>query len=413
MDKQDLNGVRTAQDIEQKYNLGAIDGIIKTLKDNEQVLASLGLDLSSLNTALEETQSDLAETNEDLAEAKQDIIQTQSDLATTNTTLATTNEDLAQAKSDISSTNTTLNNFVIATNSTIQDLQNEIDGSITTFFHAGAPTMNNYPVNTWQQSDYSKHVGDLYYDTETGYAYRFYFENNVYGWGIIRDTGVAEALAIANSALDTADDKRRVFLEEPEPPYDSGDLWVNAGELYICQISRESGSYQTDDFITSLNYTDDTYAMAVEEGLTNSIEVVSGRVLRVEESTNEFKITTEETLNSIQNETNQVRETLNRMEYSFGTDDLQIAKLNDPTNMRLNNSGLKIYNLATLISIFNKNGAGVDKLILIRSFQFQNLLLKKRSITWNNPFTSTNETIDVVSGFWLKDLIEDLEDLEG
>ena len=414
LDKQDLNGVRTAQDIEQKYNLGAINTIIKTLKDNEQVLESLGLDLSTLNEALEETneelaetKSDLVDTNTELTSAKQDIATAQADIATAQGDINDLDEDLQIAKGDISSTNTLLNTFISTTNSTISDLQNEIDGSITTFFHADEPTMNNYPVNTWQSSDYSKHIGDLYYDTETGYAYRFYYDNNVYGWSIIRDTGVAQALAIANSAKDTADGKRRVFLEEPTPPYDCGDLWVNDGELYVCQIARESGqSYQSGDFISDFIYTDDTYARGVEDELNNSIEVERGRITRIEQSNTEYRITLEETIDSIQNDIDENRETINSMSYSFGTDDLQIAKSDDPVNMKLNNAGVKIYNYSTLMAIFNKNGSGIKKLITTESIQLQNLMLKKRQIKINNVDT------DVISGFWLVNLIQDISDLE-
>lgn len=415
LDKQDLNGVRTAQDIEQKYNLGAIETIIKTLKDNEQVLENLGLDLSTLNDALEETneeladtKSDLVDTNNELASAKQNIATAQADIANAQNNIDDLDEDLQTAKGDISSTNTILNNFIQTTNTSIGNLQDEIDGSITTFFHADVPTMSNYPVNTWQSTDYSKHIGDLYYDTETGYAYRFYYDNNLYGWSIIRDTGVAQALALANSAKDTADGKRRVFVEEPEPPYDCGDLWVNDGKLYVCQIARESGqSYQSEDFISNFEYTDDTYAKGVEEELNKSIEVERGRITIIEQSNSEYRITLEETLSSIQNETSKVAENVKQMAYSFGTDDLQIARSDDPNNMRINNSGLKIYNLSKLISIFNKNGSGINKLIVVNSFQLQNLMLKKRQIT----IPGDTNPIDVISGFWLNNLIESLDDL--
>ena len=413
MNKQDLNGVRTAQDVEQKYNLGAIEKILKTLKDNEKVLVNLGLDLSTLNEALDETNEELADTNTELASAKQDIVTAQADIATAQGDISDLDEDLQATKGTLSNTNTILNNFISATNTSIGNLQDEIDGSITTYFHSDPPTMNNYPVNTWQTSDYSKHIGDLYYDTDTGYAYRFYVENNVYGWSIIRDTGVAEALALANSAKDTADGKRRVFLTQPEPPYDSGDLWVNDGLLYVCQISKTSGIYETDDFIDNLNYTDDTYAIGVEDELSKSIEVVEGRVTTIEQTNSEYKISLESRITTMQNGIASATENIRNMSYSFGTDDLQIARSDDPNNMRINNSGLKIYNLSTLISIFNKNGAGVNKLIVINSIQFQNLLLKKRNVTWTNPLTGTSSTFDVISGFWLKDLIETLHDLEG
>ncbi len=415
LDKQDLNGVRTAQDIEQKYNLGAIEKIIKTLKDNEQVLENLGLDLSTLNDALEktneelaDTKSDLVDTNSELSSAKQNIATAQADIATAQGDINDLDEDLQTAKGDISSTNTILNNFIQTTNTSIGNLQDEIDGSITTFFHADEPTMNNYPVNTWQSSDYSKHIGDLYYDTETGYAYRFYYDNNVYGWSIIRDTGVAQALAIANSAKDTADGKRRVFLEEPTPPYDCGDLWVNDGELYVCQIARESGqSYQSGDFISDFIYTDDTYAKGVEDDLSRSIEVVEGRVTTIEQTNSEYKISLEKRITTMQDGIATATNNIQKMSFSFGTDDLQIARSDDPNNMRINNSGLKIYNLSKLISIFNKNGSGINKLIVVNSFQLQNLMLKKRQIT----IPGDTNPIDVISGFWLNNLIESLDDL--
>lgn len=48
-------------------------------------------------------------------------------------------------------------------------------------------------------------------------------------------TGTNSAL---NEAVSLADNKRRVFMNQPVPPYDIGDLWVNNGAIYGCVTSR-------------------------------------------------------------------------------------------------------------------------------------------------------------------------------
>ena len=74
----------------------------------------------------------------------------------------------------------------------------------------------------------------------------------------LTDSDISEALALANTAKDTADSKRRVFIVQPTPPYDSGDFWLKDKELYICQVSKETGLFEENDFIIATKYTDDT-----------------------------------------------------------------------------------------------------------------------------------------------------------
>lgn len=91
----------------------------------------------------------------------------------------------------------------------------------------------------------------------------------------------------------------------------------------------------------------------------------------------------------------------------FTTKGLQTGKTGDDINSTLDNHGLKIYNISKLIAIFNKNGSGINKLIVTNSIQFQNLLLKK-----GEKETKRHGTIPVIQGFWLENLIETLENLE-
>lgn len=155
-------------------------------------------------------------------------------------------------------------NIVTNFNSDIANLQTQIDGSITTWFYEGEPTTSNEPAVNWNTTELKNaHLKDLYYDTDSGYCYRWQIQNNVYSWQRITDTDVTKALADAKTAQDTADQKRRVFYTQPAPPYDAGDLWVqgSGGDILRCQTAKVNGqSYNSSDWVAASKYTDDTVA---------------------------------------------------------------------------------------------------------------------------------------------------------
>ena len=155
-----------------------------------------------------------------------------------------------------------LTNFTNKVADDLSDLQSQIDGSIQTWFYAGIPTLANQPANQWTDSaTRNNHLGDLYYDTSTGYAYRFMLQNETYSWGKITDSDVTKALQDAAKAQDTADNKRRVFVTTPTPPYDVGDLWVqgSGGDIKRCQTPKTSAqSYAAADWVLASKYTDDS-----------------------------------------------------------------------------------------------------------------------------------------------------------
>lgn len=167
---------------------------------------------------------------------------------------------------NLTKTNTNLENYVKEVLEDISNLQDQVDGNISTWFFSGIPTLENSPAIDWiTEEDKANHLGDLYYDKDTGYAYRFSLENNIYSWLKLTDSDVTEALALANAAQDTADSKRRVFVTTPTPPYDVGDIWFkDNSDLYRCRASRSSGDYNEVDWIIATKYTDDSYAMSVE-----------------------------------------------------------------------------------------------------------------------------------------------------
>lgn len=178
--------------------------------------------------------------------------------------IADLEKNVQKNEKDIIKTNTILEDFTAQTIGDIANLQDQIDGNITTYFYSGVPTLSNLPASDWDSSEYNVHLGDLYYDQNTGYAYRFYYDstNEVYGWQKLTDSDVTEALALANAAQDTADSKRRVFVTTPTPPYDVGDIWFkDDSDLYRCRLGKQSGdSYAFSDWIIATKYTDDTAA---------------------------------------------------------------------------------------------------------------------------------------------------------
>ena len=177
---------------------------------------------------------------------------------------------------NLTKTNANLEKYVEKVLEDISNLQDQVDGNISTWFFSGIPTLENSPAVDWTtEEEKANHLGDLYYDKDTGYAYRFSLGNNVYSWLKLTDSDITEALALANAAQDTADSKRRVFVTTPTPPYDVGDIWFkDNADLYRCRASRSSGEYSEVDWIIATKYTDDTYAMNVKAVLDQFKETV-------------------------------------------------------------------------------------------------------------------------------------------
>ena len=91
-------------------------------------------------------------------------------------------------------------------NATLSTMQREIDGAISTWFAEGVPTLLTEPASLWEdEEEYDKHLGDLYYDTQTGYCYRFQVVGDTYSWALIKDTEITTALSNAASAQAAAD----------------------------------------------------------------------------------------------------------------------------------------------------------------------------------------------------------------
>lgn len=159
-----------------------------------------------------------------------------------------------------------------------KDMQDQIDSKAEQHFYAYDPTLDNEPAKSWTtDEEKEKHVDDLFYNTETGKAYRFMKgDDGSYKWELVQDKDVTNALEAASKAQDTADGKRRVFTadaskdEHPDPPYDEGDLWYTGAEVLVCEKPKAKGeAYDAGDWSKKDNYTNkDEVIDAVDKKLT-------------------------------------------------------------------------------------------------------------------------------------------------
>ena len=179
----------------------------------------------------------------------------------------------------------TVNNL-INNSQVIKDLQKQTDGAIETWFYEGEPTLDNLPAVDWNTNEIKKvHIGDLYYDQTTGYAYRFTKYNddvNPYRWNRIKDNDIVAALEAANHAQATADGKMKVFYGDTKPTnYRVGDMWVNAtleGKFNndIARAVTTSEVFNADDWVLASRYSE---AIATIQKWTNEYETKFGNLV--------------------------------------------------------------------------------------------------------------------------------------
>lgn len=94
-----------------------------------------------------------------------------------------------------------------ATKATVEALENIANNAVQTWMGSGVPTLSNKPASDWTTAELkSQHSGDIYYDSGTGYSYRFgSSDGKNYSWALIKDTDITKAVADAAKAQQTAE----------------------------------------------------------------------------------------------------------------------------------------------------------------------------------------------------------------
>lgn len=161
----------------------------------------------------------------------------------------------------------------------LDEIKAQLDGQIEQHFYQIDPSPlstapgseDGVPNSGWTDSTMKEnHLGDLYYNTTSGKVWRYvkiqwrpkpgYAPGTFYVWQELQDSELAQAIAIANEALELGKEKNRIFTSTPVPPYDVGDLWVQGatGDIMRCKTARESGAFTSSDWEKASKYTDDS-----------------------------------------------------------------------------------------------------------------------------------------------------------
>lgn len=143
-----------------------------------------------------------------------------------------------------------------------QELQEQIDGAVDSYFEDYEPSTSNYPAKDWTIEEKESHLNDTFTNLTDGRSWRWSKAAGAYVWVEIADTATSEALKIAGQAKESADRKMRMFVEQPYTPYSIGDLWSRGEEapLMRCIKDKESGSFSEEDWAladNSQSYTDE------------------------------------------------------------------------------------------------------------------------------------------------------------
>lgn len=115
----------------------------------------------------------------------------------------------------------------------LQEVKNQIDKKAQTWYQSQRPDLQQ----EWTEDQKEKHIGDLWYDTNSGQTFRF----SGVDW-VKQD--------IPQEVFDKIDSKAQIFYNDPNdenqeyqhpsPPYNAGDLWVQGenGDILRCITDR-------------------------------------------------------------------------------------------------------------------------------------------------------------------------------
>ena len=156
-------------------------------------------------------------------------------------------------------------------------LQGLLDGKIEQHYQTGDPS-DEWPSNPVKR----EHIGDLWYHPNNK-VLKVWDETstNTFEWREVQNQDALDAAEAASTAQDTADGKRRVFVDTPAPPYDVGDLWDKGnGEnegLWRCITAKaENQQYAAGDWQVAADTTsNNTAASFAGQGALATLSSVS------------------------------------------------------------------------------------------------------------------------------------------
>ena len=180
-------------------------------KDSQTAITNSTKATQTATEAKTTAESAVSTANDSLRQSSS-AVQTANRIENTLTTEYQTKADsdaLYATKSSLTETSESIKMEVsatYATKSTVEALQNVADNAIESWRGSGVPTSENKPASDWTTIEEKKrHSGDLYYDKDTGKAYRWGSDDGVvYSWVLNQDTDITKALQDASNAQKSA-----------------------------------------------------------------------------------------------------------------------------------------------------------------------------------------------------------------
>ena len=126
----------------------------------------------------------------------------------------------------------------------IMDLEKQNDKKAETWYQGTDPSVD------WKTTaDKKGHQGDLWYDTQNQKTYIY----GVNGWEETKTNP-------PDDVFDKIDGKAQIFIVQPIPPYNVGDLWFNnkTSDIMTCVKARTTGNFDSAEWEKRNKYTDDS-----------------------------------------------------------------------------------------------------------------------------------------------------------
>ena len=142
--------------------------------------------------------------------------------------------------------NSALTTFITTTYATDKaNLESQIDGKAETWYQS------TDPATAWTTTELKDaHVGDLWYNTTNDTTWYYQKSGSTYSW---------QQQNIPQAVFDKIDGKAQIFITQPVPPYNVGDLWCEgaSGDILSCVTAKTAGqSYAAADWEKKNNYVD-------------------------------------------------------------------------------------------------------------------------------------------------------------
>lgn len=170
----------------------------------------------------------------------------------------------------------------VAIETTLENLQEQIDNNIETFTGPAVPTLTNYPANAWTTTEEKdKHIGDLYVVNSQGgdyegFYYRFEKTGSAYQWRLLKDTEVTKALADAEEAL------RRVGIAETQIEQNAEAITLRATKTeaqgYANTAQANAISAAASDATTKANAAESAAKSYADAQITISADAITSNV---------------------------------------------------------------------------------------------------------------------------------------